>query len=150
MILFIGDFCDGGGELGLHTSFSQDLGTQGGGQGEQASSRYLGEISLGEFAFYFCQLLGQQAGASFGSRDELVLESLEFDLTQVVDRELVSAAPIDKSAFGYPELDSDAVEAPTLGAKFDETILSLSIMHPGRIARNRRGGIKNSGRVVTG
>ncbi len=66
----------------------------------------------------------------FGNRGEpLIGQGLEFDGAEVLDVELVLAAPVNERGVGDAQLGCDSSEGPPLRAEFHKPLDSLLIVH---------------------
>ena len=64
-----------------------------------------------------------------GGREPLLAQRFEFDGMEVLDLELMLAAPGDERGFGDVEFDHEPGVRPALGTEFDEALDSLWRMH---------------------
>jgi len=99
-----------------------NLATQMAGGAHELRRGQLCEIAGGEFGFDPAQLFADGIDMFGGGSEPLGAQRFQLDDMEVLDLELVLAAPVDEGGFGDIEFGRDPRESPALDAtEFDET-----------------------------
>ncbi len=97
--------------------------------GNQLRSGKRGQVAPGKFSFEAAKLFTENIDAVGSGREPLLAQRFEFDGMEVLDLELMFAAPGNECGFGDIEFDHEPGVGPALGTEFDETLDSLWRMH---------------------
>ena len=87
------------------------------------------EVALFQLPLNTAKLFAEGINAVGGACEPLLTERFEFDGMEILDLELVFAAPGDERGFSDVEFDHEPGVSPALGTEFDETLDSLWCMH---------------------
>ncbi len=123
-----GEVLGEGGEA-QGATLAADLGAQGGSQGHEPSGGDLGEVAAGQLLFQASEVGGEAGPALFAGSETALGQGLGFDGPEVLDGELVVAAPGDEGGLGDAELLGDAGEGESLSPQLDELLDGVFIFH---------------------
>jgi len=131
MVFISGDFINGQGEAGRgrRAGGLLNLPAKAAGQGMKLRGGQFAHIALGERVFDLAQLFAQNLGPIADRTEPLFTERFQFDDPEVLDRELVFAAPRDKGGLGHIQFGYEARITPALSAQFDETLNGIVVVH---------------------
>ena len=128
MVFIGGDFIDGQGEDGRAGGLP-DLPAEAAGQDMKLRGGQLTHIALAERVFDLAQLFAQHLDPIADRTEPLFTKRLQFDGLEVLDGELVFAAPRDEGGLDHIQFGYEARIAPALSAQFDETLNSIFVVH---------------------
>lgn len=103
------------------SNFAIDFGAQLGRDGVEARSGNFLQVAGGDFRLETFELCGERLPALVAFAKNAIGKGLGFRGTEVLNLELVLAAPLDEGGLGDLKFDRDAVEAPSLRTQEDET-----------------------------
>ncbi len=131
VVIFVsGNLGDGAGEL-HRAGGLLDLAAQAARHGIEVRGGEVGNIAGGNFRFDFSELRAERADPVGHGGEPLVGQSFQLDGPEVLDLELMFAAPRDEGGLGDIQLGHEAGEGPSLGAEFDESLNGILIFHSG-------------------
>ena len=87
------------------------------------------EVALFQLPLNTAKLFAESINAVGGACEPLLTERFEFDSMEVLDLELVFAAPGDERGFSDVEFDHEPGVSPALGTELDELIDYFLILH---------------------
>ncbi len=87
------------------------------------------EIAGGELGFDLVELFAEGIDPFGNGGEPFIGQGLQLDRAEVLDLELVLAAPVDEGGLGDVQLGSDSSEGPPLRAEFDKPLDNLVVVH---------------------
>jgi len=128
MIFVGGDFIDWNRETGGAGGVF-NLPPQTAGQRMELRGGEFANVPLSERRFDPAELFAQRIDTVRGGSQPFLTEGFQFDGLEVLDLELVLAAPGNERGFGDVEFGHEARVAPALGAQFDESLDGFVVVH---------------------
>jgi len=129
LVLFLGgDVVERNGEL-ERAGGLLNLALEVSRRGHQLRRAERREVALFQLALNAAKLFAESVYAVGGGREPLFAQRFEFDGMEVLDLELVFAAPGDERGFSDVEFNHEPGIGPALGTEFNETLDSLWRMH---------------------
>ena len=127
---FLGRNISGGfGELRISARLAGDLGGQLGRNAVQTGRRDFLQVAGLNLLFQAFKLLPERLPTQVTLTENALGEPFGFGGTQVLDLELVLAAPLDPCGLGELQLHRDAVEASTLWTHHDKAGTGFLVIH---------------------
>ena len=99
------------------------------GEREQLGRAQFRKIAAGQFGFDLLQLGAKGSNARGDRGQPFLAQGFEFDRLEILDLELMFAAPRDERGFGNIEFGHEAGIGPALRAQFDETMNDSFVGH---------------------
>ena len=128
MVFIGGDFIHRHGEAGRAGGLF-NLSAQTAGQRVELRGGQFAHVPLSERRLDPAKLLAQRIDPVGGGSQPFFTEGFQFDGLEVLNLELVLAAPGNERGFGDVEFGDEARIAPALRAQFDETLDGVIVVH---------------------
>ena len=128
MVFVGGDFGDGVGELDCAGGLL-DLAAQMAGQGEELSRGQVRRVTPGDLGFDAAELFAQRVDAVGDGGQLFFAEGFHFDGLEILNLELVFAAPGNESGLGDVEFGHQPCIGPAAGAQFDKALDGIVVVH---------------------
>src|SRR5512133_3089926 len=87
------------------------------------------DVAAGELGLHFLELFSEVVEPLGDRADPLIGHGLQFDGPQVLDLELIFAAPFNERRLGDVQLGGEPRKGPALGAEFDKPLDRFLVVH---------------------
>jgi hypothetical protein len=127
-VFLAGDVARGGGETDI-SDLATGLSPEPGGLAKQLGGGNVGQVALSQFILNAAEVAADLLPALLPAGEALFGQSLGFDRPEVLDIELVFAAPLNESGLGDVELSGDFIVAQAVGAQMNKLRDGFLIFH---------------------